>query len=50
MKEKDNKEGDHCREVREILETPPSWFIRWGTLAIVLVVVIIIIVFWTKFT
>jgi hypothetical protein len=49
MKEKDKKEGDHCKEVKEILETPPSWFIRWGTLIITVVLIITVIIIWLGF-
>jgi hypothetical protein len=49
MMEKENNREVHCREVREIMDSPPSWFVRWGTVVITVVVILAIFVFWTKF-
>ena len=48
MMEKENNREEHCNEVREILDSQPSWFVRWGTLVITLLVIVAIFLFWTK--
>jgi hypothetical protein len=38
--------GLRSREVREILDTPPTWIIRWGTLIITLFLLALFLIVW----
>ena len=48
MKSMEDKEELHSPEVRGIMDTQPSWFVRWGTVVIALVVIVAILAFWIK--
>ncbi|HPT32575.1 MAG TPA: hypothetical protein PLW67_12080 [Prolixibacteraceae bacterium] len=50
MMAKVKNSGEHCPEVRKIMEKKPGWIIRWGTLLITVAVVISIILWWRLFS
>jgi hypothetical protein len=49
MMAKEKNNGEHCNEVREIMEKKPGWIIRWGTLIISLLVLAAVIFGWKFF-
>lgn len=49
MMAKVKNSGEHCPEVRKIMEKKPGWIIRWGTLLISFLVLTVIIFSWKYF-
>ncbi len=49
MKNKEETMEKHSPEVKKILETPPAWIVRWGTLLITLVLVTTVLIMWLGF-
>ena len=48
MKNKEDNREMHSPEVRKIMDSQPSWLVRWGTVVITLVVILAILLFWIK--